>query len=219
MVEPRPYSAADFRHRVAERFGSGRGPDVGDHILSPELTERFMAQTYRHAAVLVPVVGREPDATVLLTQRTGHLRAHAGQIAFPGGTIDAADAGPEQCALRETFEEIGLDPNFVEPLALAPDYLTGSGYRITPVLALVQPDFRLTINPDEVSDAFEVPLSFLMNPTNHRKGSREWAGATRYFFEMPFGDRHVWGITAGIVRTIYERLYSDGPHHAAGVAL
>ena len=160
------------------------------------------------------MINRQPEATILLTERTGHLRTHAGQIAFPGGRIDPEDAGPIEAALREAEEEIGLGSQFIETLALGPDYLTGSGYLIVPVLAVVRPDFRLALNPDEVADAFEVPLSFLMDPANHRKGARLWQGATRYFFEMPFGERYIWGATAGILRVIYERLYQDGPAEA-----
>ena len=103
--------------------------------------------------------------------------------------------------MREAEEEIGLRPQFVEMLCRAPDYLTGSGYHVTPVVAIVRPGFELRLNPHEVADAFEVPLAFLMNPANHRTGSRIWNGARRNFFEMPYEDRHIWGITAGIVPT------------------
>jgi 8-oxo-dGTP pyrophosphatase MutT (NUDIX family) len=163
----------------------------------------------RPAAVLIPIVHREPEATLIFTERTASLRAHAGQISFPGGSIDPNDAGPEAAALREAQEEIGLSPRFVETLSLAPDYLTGSGYHVAPVIAIIRPDFELTLNPAEVADAFEVPLAFLMNPANHRRGSRVLGGAQRSFFEIPYQGRHIWGITAGIVRILYERLYAD----------
>ncbi len=218
MREASPYSVASFRRRVAERFGPERGPAVGEHLLTPELAELFLAQARRQAAVLVPIVHREPEATVLLTLRTSHLRTHAGQIAFPGGAIDPEDAGPQECALREAQEEIGLDPAYVEAVALGPDYVTGSGFLIVPVLAMLTPGFQLSLNPHEVVEAFEVPLGFLMDPANHRKASRPWEGSIRHYFEMPFGNRHIWGITAGILRVIYERLYAEESQAAAGVA-
>ena len=216
MAEPRRFSAEDFRRRVAERLPREIGPAVGDHSFNPELADALLQIERQPAAVLVPVIHREPEATLLFTERTGGLRAHAGQIAFPGGRIDPEDAGPEEAALREAGEEIGLDPQFIETLGRGPDYLTGSGYHVALVVAVVRPGFSLTLNPAEVADAFEVPLSFLMDPANHRSGSRIWNGASRSFFEMPFENRHIWGITAGIVRILYERLYADTP--VGGVA-
>jgi 8-oxo-dGTP pyrophosphatase MutT (NUDIX family) len=206
---PAPFSIEDLRRRVSERFAAERGDGVGDHSFNPDTAHDFAGIARSPAAVLVPIVAREDEASVLLTERTAHLRSHAGQIAFPGGRIDPEDSGPVAAALREAEEEIGLDPAFVEVLALGPDYLTGSGYSIVPVIALVRPGFVLRLNPAEVADAFEVPLAFLMNEVNHRRASREWKGATRFFFEMPYGDRHIWGVTAGILRILYERLYGD----------
>ena len=164
--------------------------------------------TYRDAAVLVPVVARAPSATVLLTMRTPHLTTHAGQIAFPGGKIDPTDATPTEAALREAEEEIGLDRALVTTMGMLDPYLTGTGYRIVPVVAMVDPDHRLALNPHEVVNAFEVPLAFLMSPENHRRGSREFRGATRYFYEMPYGEHYIWGVTAGIIRGLYERVFA-----------
>ena len=209
MPEPAPFSAEDFRRRVVTRLVPDRGAAAGDHLLSPDAADLFLKIEQRPAAVLVPVIRREPEATVLFTLRTSELHAHAGQISFPGGRIDPDDADPTAAALREAFEEIGLKSDCVETLGLGPDYLAGSGYLIVPVLALVRPDFRLALNPAEVADVFEVPLSFLMDPLNHRKGQRTWRGIDRTFFEMPFEDRHIWGITAGIVRVLYDRLYAE----------
>jgi 8-oxo-dGTP pyrophosphatase MutT (NUDIX family) len=215
MARPRLYSAEDFRLRITERLSFDSALAVGDHVFNPEIAETFLQVERRPAAVLVPVVHREPEATLLFTERIGGLRAHAGQIAFPGGRIDPEDAGPEAAALREALEEIGLERKFVETVGRGPDYLTGSGYHVALVIAVVRPGFTLTLNPSEVADAFEVPLSFLMNPANHRTGSRVWNGANRMFFEMPFENRHIWGITAGIVRVLYERLYADEPRAEA----
>ena len=210
MSDPPLYSAEDFRRRVAARLAFD-GIAVGDHSFNPELADALLGIERQQAAVLVPVVHREPEATLLFTERTGGLRAHAGQIAFPGGRIDPDDAGPEEAAVREAGEEIGLDPKFIEMLGRGPDYLTGSGYHVALVVAVVRPGFSLNLNPAEVADAFEVPLSFLMDPANHRTGSRMWNGASRSFYEMPFGNRRIWGITAGMVRVLYERLYADPP--------
>lgn len=178
---------------------------LGDHHLNPELTTDGM--TFKEAAVLIPVVSREPEASVLLTQRTPHLSAHAGQIAFPGGKVDADDPSPIAAALREAEEEIGLSPALVEPIGYLSPYLSRTGYRIVPVLGRVNPAHELTINPHEVVDAFEVPLSFLMSAANHRRGSRLFMGKPRNFYEIPFEERYIWGITAGIIRGLYERIY------------
>ncbi|MCC6735070.1 MAG: CoA pyrophosphatase [Bauldia sp.] len=161
----------------------------------------------RDAAVLMPVVDRRPDAAILLTRRTETLSTHAGQIAFPGGKVDPADADPVACALREAEEEIGLPPSAVEVLGCLPPFLTGTGFRVFPVLARIEPGYRLALNPAEVADAFEVPLAFLMDAGNHRRGSRVFNGVERSFYEMPFGGHYIWGVTAGIIRILYERMY------------
>jgi len=145
--------------------------------------------------------------TIILTVRTAHLSSHAGQIALPGGKIDREDGGATQAALREAEEEIGLSRTEVRRIGELSPYLTGSGYRVVPVVAEVGPSHHLTPNPDEVADVFEVPLSFLMNPANHRKQSRTWQGRERYFYAMPFGERYIWGVTAGILRSLYETVY------------
>jgi 8-oxo-dGTP pyrophosphatase MutT (NUDIX family) len=178
----------------------------GDHNLEPDV--RFLADVrpIRPAAVLIPVVDR-PDPTVLLTLRTESLSSHAGQIAFPGGRIDPGDASPLAAALREADEEIGLKRDYIEPLGYLDLYLSGTGYRIAPTVARVRPGFQLSVNPAEVADTFEVPLAFVMGPENHQRHSREWRGMMRSYYAMPFGDRYIWGVTAGILRNLYERLY------------
>jgi 8-oxo-dGTP pyrophosphatase MutT (NUDIX family) len=204
-----PFTPAAFFPRAAERLHrtppvAGRGV-VGDHHLNPGFLDD--GGVYRDAAVLIPVVAREPEASVILTERTPHLSSHAGQIAFPGGKIDPEDNGPAAAAIREAGEEIGLEPLAIEPVGFLDPYLTRTGFRIVPVVARVLPEHRLTLNPNEVESVFEVPLGFLMDPANHRHGSREFLGQRRYFYEMPFGERYIWGVTAGIIRGLYERVF------------
>jgi 8-oxo-dGTP pyrophosphatase MutT (NUDIX family) len=150
----------------------------------------------------------KPEPVVLLTQRTPDLRSHSGQVAFPGGKIDPGDVSPRAAALREAHEEIGLDEHFVEPIGYLDLYLTFSGFRILPLVARVDPGYRLTINPGEVADAFEVPLDFLMEPNNHQHLKRDWKGIERQYYAMPFGERYIWGVTAGILRNLWQRIYS-----------
>jgi len=170
---------------------------------------RFSQRAPRHAAVLLPIVLRE-HPTILLTERTLHLSNHSGQIAFPGGTADDDDADAAATALREAQEEVGLDPAFVQVLGALPEYLTGSAFIITPVVALVQPGFTLTPNAFEVADIFEVPLEFLMNPAHHQRHAFEWQGVRREWFSMPYQDqlqqRFIWGATAGMLRNFYRLL-------------
>ncbi len=202
------YSAEDFRSRAAhERGPFGIDNSYGDHRFNPQHPRLALQRELRDAAVLIPVVDRSDEATVILTKRAERLKNHSGQVAFPGGTIDPTDISPEAAALRETMEEIGLDSSHIEVIGRLPDYVAGSGYRIVPVLGIVQPAFELTINADEVDAAFEVPLRFLMDPVNHRRDSRMWNDQEWFFYDMPYGGQRIWGVTAGIVRTLYERLY------------
>jgi 8-oxo-dGTP pyrophosphatase MutT (NUDIX family) len=189
--------------------GSGSAPEPSDFDLNPELIPELAAQPGpRPAAVLVPIVTR-PDLTVLLTQRTDHLSSHAGQISFPGGKVEEGDGGPVATALREAREEIGLDPSFVEPLGFLDAYRTGTGYRIVPVVGFVHEGFELTLDPNEVADAFEVPLAFLMDAQNHATHVRSWRGVERSFYAMTFEQRYIWGATAGIMKNMHHRLFSQ----------
>jgi 8-oxo-dGTP pyrophosphatase MutT (NUDIX family) len=177
----------------------------GDHDLQPEPIAPPDEKAAIPAAVLIPIVLREDGPTVLLTQRAAALRSHSAQVAFPGGRVDAVDGSPAVTALRETEEEIGLARENVRIVGFLDAYLTGTGYRVVPVVGLVEPPFKLTINRHEVDEAFETPLAFLMDPANHRREGREWKGRYRTYYAMPFGDRYIWGATAGMIRNLYER--------------
>ena len=177
----------------------------GDLDLNPTMWERAGVMATKPAAVLIPIVDRS-EPMVLFTIRTTELASHAGQVAFPGGKIDRQDDSPVAAALREAREEIGLAPSLVEPLGYLDLYLTFSGFRIVPTVARVEPDFTLALNPREVMEAFEVPLAFLMKPANHQLKSGDWRGVRREFYAIPFENRYIWGITAGIVRNLYDRV-------------
>lgn len=161
------------------------------------------------AAVLVPLVMRAAP-TLLLTRRSLALSTHAGQIAFPGGKIEAMDGSPHAAALRETYEEIGLHAHQIEVIGQLPMYRTGTAFDVTPVVALVHPSCTWTANPDEVADVFEVPLAYLMNPANHQRRAVQWQGQWHHWFAMPYHDghqeRHIWGATAGMLRNLYRML-------------
>jgi 8-oxo-dGTP pyrophosphatase MutT (NUDIX family) len=210
-ASPRPPALAASRltaDAVRERF---RHPPVW----TPELVDdrwRLGGDTPRAAAVLVPLVMREHGLTVLLTERTAHLSAHAGQVAFPGGRTEPADASPVATALRETEEEIGLPRSLIEILGSMPLYQTGSGFAVTPVVGLVPGAHVLRLDANEVAETFEVPLAFLMDPANHQRRLYRWTdGAERCFFAMPWsradGHEHfIWGVTAAMLRNLYRFL-------------
>ena len=178
----------------------------GDLDLNPEVWRRAGVKATKPAAVLVPVIDRG-EPTVLLTLRTAELASHAGQVAFPGGKIEPADESPVAAAMREAREETGLPPTLIEPIGYLDLYLTFSGFRILPTVARVKPDFTLTPNPTEVTETFEVPLKFLMTPANHQRKTRDWSGFARDYYVMPYQNRYIWGITAGILRNLYDRVY------------
>ncbi len=172
----------------------------------PILEDGIGNETLTPAAVLFPIVLRENHPTVLLTQRTSHLRDHGGQVSFPGGRVEEVDQSPIHTALRETEEEIGMSPELVEVLGYLPEYRTSTGFRVTPVVGLVRPPFTLRPDPFEVAEVFEVPLAFLLDPANRQRHSREWRGRLRHYFAMPYGDYFIWGATAGMIVSLADRL-------------
>ena len=186
-------------------------PAHSDFDLNPEFRPA-RRPALRDAAVLIPVVDR-PTPTVILTRRADTLASHTGQVAFPGGRLDPGE-GPVEAALREAEEEIGLDRAFVEPLGLSHRYETVTGYIVTPVVALVRPGFALTLNPDEVAEAFETPFDFLMDDANHLRAFYERDGRKRWFYRVPWEGQDIWGATAGMIRALRARLLGDDPEAA-----
>ncbi len=219
MINPdedgQAYGPSNFRERAAARLRtepqpSEGGPGLaghGDHAIAGLAAFSRDGLKARPAAVLVPIIARRPAATLLLTKRASHLRDHSGQIAFPGGKIDPSDASPLAAALREASEEIGLSASEVTPLGYLDTYLTATGFRIVPLVGLVEPSALLLQQSAEVEEVFETPLAFLMNPGNHQRHAREWQGSLWHYYAMPHGERYIWGVTAGIIRNLYERLY------------
>jgi 8-oxo-dGTP pyrophosphatase MutT (NUDIX family) len=210
-------SAGEFFARVRERLtlATPHGltdpnvtPKRGDHDVDPVMEKIASVRPIRPAAVLIPVV-EHAEPTVLLTQRAQHLPDHPGQISFPGGKIDKTDRDPTHAALREAEEEIGLDSAHVEPLGYLDVYMTTLGYRIVPMIARVKPGFALTLNTAEVDNTFEVPLAYVMDLANMQRHSRDWNGMTRHYYAITFGERYIWGVTAGILRNLYDRIYRD----------
>jgi 8-oxo-dGTP pyrophosphatase MutT (NUDIX family) len=206
--------SSEFFNRARARLNFQVPPGLNDSTIIPVTGDQgndrmlgIIAQEHpiRPAAVLIAVV-EHPQPTVLLTQRSAHLNDHAGQISFPGGKIDPTDASPLDAALREAEEEVGLDRSFIDPIGYLDLYGTSFGFRILPTVARVRPGFDLRINQSEVDDAFEVPLSFLMDPANHQVHSKEFRGMERTYYAMPFAERYIWGATAGILRVLYERI-------------
>jgi len=182
-------------------------PSRSDDDLNPEARMIPEGEAPKPAAVLVPLVARDDGLHMLLTERQPHLRRHAGQVAFPGGRIDDTDVSPVMAALRETEEETGILPAFVEPLGFLDTYLTSTNYRVVPVVGIVRPGFTVLPHEAEVKDVFEVPLAFLMNPVHHETHSRDWQGRLRYYYAMPWQGRYIWGATAGMIRNLYSLMY------------
>lgn len=185
-------------------------PEITDenrHVIASNIiAKRQAAGKVTRAAVLIPLLLNVDGLSVLLTQRTNHLRDHAGQISFPGGRMDPEDLSPDDTALRESQEEIGLDPKCVEIIGHLPQYLTVSGYSVTPVVGLVQPPAEYVLDQFEVADVFEVPLHFLLDPSNHQIRLWQSEQGGRRFYAMPYQNRFIWGATAGMLRNLYHLL-------------
>lgn len=178
----------------------------GDHSLNPHVQREAQVRPLKPAAVLVPVVLRQPQLQVLFTRRADHLARHAGQVSFPGGRLNDEAEAAVDAALRETEEEIGLKRDHVEILAELDSYETGTGFRIQPFIGLVREGFELNVDAEEVAEVFEVPLSFLMDSRNHETHSGVWQGAERRYYAIPFGRHYIWGATAGILVNMHNRL-------------
>lgn len=191
-----------LRQRFAQALPA-TGTVYGDQGARPA------ADTLHAASVLVPIVARGDVPTVLFTQRTAHLKNHSGQISFPGGRAEPVDLTPERTALRETWEEIGLAEERIELLGRLSDYHTRTGYRITPIVGIVQPPFDLQPDDNEVAEVFEVPLDFLLDERNHQRHSREFEGEQRHFFAIPYQERYIWGATAGMLINLHHYLKND----------
>lgn len=203
----------DMRRLIRSRLEGSR-PRSEPEVLRFGPFPREFTSRLRHliphdptpAAVLVPVVDRGSELTVLLTERSADLKHHAGQISFPGGRREEHDAGPVEAALRETEEEIGLSREHVEVVGFLPDHLIISGYQVTPVVALVRPEFTLEIDRTEVASVFEAPLRHLLDPRNHRPRLRRMLDIEITAYDMPWGEHNIWGATAGILLTFRELL-------------
>jgi len=192
---------------AAKRNISSLEPPYGDHSFDPLQPKPADLTQHRAAAVLIGLIDDPDEVQVILTRRASGLRNHAGQIAFPGGKIEPSDDGPVGAALREAQEEIGIHPCFIEPIATLDFYLSGSGFHITPVIARIAAGYKLTPDPLEVAEIFEVPFEFLMTEANHSLETVEWQERKRHFYKIVYRTWTIWGVTAGIIRLLYERLY------------
>jgi 8-oxo-dGTP pyrophosphatase MutT (NUDIX family) len=184
-------------------------PPSGPHPDDHHLVELAPGSRVMLAAVLVPIVHRDSGVTVLLTQRTAHLNDHPSQISFPGGRVEDRDENRVATALREAEEEIGLARNRIDIVGHLPDYEMPSGFRISPVVGWIEPPFELTLDPFEVASAFEVPLSFVLDPSNHQRRSFHFGGRHRHYMAMPYEGRYIWGATAGMLYSLYRQLADD----------
>ncbi|MEM7067584.1 MAG: CoA pyrophosphatase [Pseudomonadota bacterium] len=196
-----------LRTRITTASIRWQGELDGDYQLNPDLMDLVVANAKKEAAVLIGFVEREEGLCVILTKRTEKLASHSGQVAFPGGKIDPTDRSAAAAALREAQEEIGLDTSEVEIVGQLPDYRSGSGFLINPVMGIVSADADFEINADEVEYMFEVPLAFLMNPANHLTSSRVFQGRERFYYEMPYDGHYIWGVTAGMIRVLHDRVF------------
>lgn len=190
------------RARILER------EQGGDHDLNPGMS---VPGDCRPASVLIPVIGREDEPTILLTRRAADLPHHAGQVSFPGGMVESSDRDAVDTALRETEEEIGLDRSHVDVIGQLNTYVTRTRFVVTPVVGLVRPPFETRLDPVEVAAVFEVPLSFVLDRSNHQRHSREWQNQVRHFYVFPHPEHYIWGATAGMLVNLAELLQDRRP--------
>lgn len=204
----------DFLARARLRLdpveGRERLPEGGDL----DFLDTQGIANIRAAAVLIGIIPRKSGPTALLTHRPDTMPTHAGQVAFPGGKVDPSDADEVEAALREAHEEVGVEPDTVQLVARSAPYITGTSFRIVPVVGILPADFVADPDPHEVADVFEAPLDFLMDSHNHHARSTQWRGQRRDYYEMPYEGHRIWGVTAGIIRALYERLYEAGEDEA-----
>jgi 8-oxo-dGTP pyrophosphatase MutT (NUDIX family) len=205
---------ADWLHRLPRALHPLAAPPAGPGWNLPELADLLPPEPLRPAAVLVALLERADGLQVLLTRRHENLRHHAGQISFPGGRIELSDDGPREAALREAYEEIGLDSRFVSVAGYLPDHVIVSGFLVTPVVAFVRPGFELLLDSGEVESTFEVPLNFLFDPRNHRMRRRRIGTSTQEIevIDIPFGEHNIWGATAGMIFTLYRLCMEERPN-------
>ncbi len=202
----------DFLRRIEDRLPldealiADLAPSSSDFDLNPHLP-RTRPVALRPAAVLIPILDRADGLSVLLTRRAAHLKAHAGQISFPGGRVEPDDPGYAGAAVREAWEEVGLPAQHVSIVGFLEPYETVTGFQVVPVVGLVRPDFELAIDPNEVAEAFEVPLAFLMDADNHETHEVEFQGQPRLYYAIPYGDYYIWGATAAMLVNFHKRLF------------
>lgn len=196
---------------IGERWLRSRFDPARSHppVTTGDGHARWRPEQLKPAAVLVPVVSRDDELSVLFTRRTAHLHDHAGQISFPGGRAEAADRDAAATALRETAEETGIGPELVDVLGILPDYVTVTGYRVTPVVGLVRTPFELAPDAFEVAEVFEVPLPFLLDPANHQRNTVTFQGHRRHYYAMPYRSYYIWGATAGMLMNFHAHLTAD----------
>ncbi|WP_323762402.1 CoA pyrophosphatase [Maricaulis sp.] len=193
-----PVDSPDLQPRQGDGFLDGKAPPP-----SPE----FADVDIRTAAVIAPLILHDGPPRLLLTERASHLPRHAGQISFPGGRIDPGGETAAEAAVRELEEEVGIARAHVELVGRFDSYATVTGYHVTPFVGVIRPGYTLRPDPGEVADVFETPFDFLMDPANHQRHSREWQGHVRHYYAMPWQERYIWGATAGMLKSLHDRLY------------